>query len=251
AAARGTSGARRLVERLRAEKSSAERSQVSRPSLRDLRSYVIPEEAGLLLINKPPGLAAHGGPGVEHSLVSMLPALSHWLFGGAGPLLICHRLDKDSSGALLLARSAEAADRVQRALREHRMSRVYWALCVGAPTPPEGILDIPIIEKETPGPQKHFKMALCPRFRVSSDGSVQRFRVSRSAPRGRHQIPHPGGKIGSLTAGAAANHRGEASAEKSPGSGPELPHPGGPQILPLGAPGSTGPGRRRRRWAVL
>ncbi|XP_040211729.1 LOW QUALITY PROTEIN: mitochondrial RNA pseudouridine synthase RPUSD4 [Rana temporaria] len=184
AAAGGTRGARRLAERLRAEKILSGRSQITprSPTVRDLRSWPLPGEAGLILINKPSGLPTHGGPGVERSVVSLLPALSRSLFGGgAEPLRICHRLDKDSSGALLLAQSAGSADRVQRALREHRMSRVYWALCVGAPTPPEGILDIPLIEKETPGPQKHFKMALCPRFRVSSDGSVQRFRVSRSA----------------------------------------------------------------------
>lgn len=188
AAAGGTRGARRLAERLRAEKRWAGRSQeIVTPGARtpigprDLRAWPLPGEAGLILINKPPGLPTHGGPGVERSVVSMFPALSRMFGGGAEPLRICHRLDKDSSGALLLAQSAESADRVQRALREHRMSRVYWALCVGAPTPPEGILDIPLIEKETPGPQKHFKMALCPRFRVSSDGSVQRFRVSRSA----------------------------------------------------------------------
>lgn len=152
------------------------------PSLSQLRSWVIHREADLVLINKPQGLATHGGPGVQRSLVSMLPALSQMLFGkGAEPLRVCHRLDKDTSGALLLARSAEAAERVQRALREHRIQRVYWAVCLGVPTPPEGIVDIPLIEKETPGPQKHYKMALCPRFRATPQGSVQRFRISRSA----------------------------------------------------------------------
>ncbi|XP_018431362.1 PREDICTED: RNA pseudouridylate synthase domain-containing protein 4, partial [Nanorana parkeri] len=184
AAVGGARGARRLADRLRTEKRLAGKSQPPSPgpSLSQLRSWVIHREPDLVLINKPQGLATHGGPGVQHSLVSMLPALSQMLFGkGAEPLRICHRLDKDTSGALLLARSAEAADRVQRALREHRIHRVYWALCLGVPTPLDGIVDIPIIEKETQEPQKHYKMALCPRFRVTTDGSVQRFRISRSA----------------------------------------------------------------------
>ncbi|KAG9465498.1 hypothetical protein GDO78_018180 [Eleutherodactylus coqui] len=97
------------------------------------------------------------------------------------PLRICHRLDKDTSGALLLARSSAAAERVQRLMQEHRIHRVYWAVCLGVPTPLEGIVDIPIIEKEVIGPQRHYKMSLCPRLRVLPDGSTLRSRVSRSA----------------------------------------------------------------------
>ncbi|XP_068100242.1 pseudouridylate synthase RPUSD4, mitochondrial isoform X2 [Hyperolius riggenbachi] len=150
--------------------------------LAKLRSWVVRQEPELVLINKPPGLATHGGPSIPHSVASMLPALSQKLFGrDAETLKICHRLDKDTSGALLLARSTEAAARVHQALRDHNMQRIYWALCVGVPTPLEGIVDIPIMEKETPGPQKHYKMALCHRYRVSSDGSVQRFSVSKSS----------------------------------------------------------------------
>ncbi|XP_063791572.1 pseudouridylate synthase RPUSD4, mitochondrial [Pseudophryne corroboree] len=184
AAAGGTRGARLLAERLRAEKRAAETSQgpsVS-ASLHELRSWVLQQDSDLVLINKPYGLPTHGGPSVDRSVASLLPALSQMLFGrGAEPLRVCHRLDKDTTGALILARNAEAAERVQSLMRERRMHRVYWAVCLGVPAPLEGIVDIPIIEKETPGPQKHYKMALCPRFRASPGGSLQRFSISGSA----------------------------------------------------------------------
>ncbi|XP_056408319.1 pseudouridylate synthase RPUSD4, mitochondrial [Hyla sarda] len=150
--------------------------------LQDLRSWVVRPDSDLVLINKPPGLPTHGGPSVRHSVTSLLPTLSQKLFGrGEEPLRVCHRLDKDTSGALLLARSHEAAERIQRLMRERRVHRVYWAVCLGVPAPLEGIVDIPIMERETSGPQRHYKMSLCPRFRVSLDGSVQRCRVSSSA----------------------------------------------------------------------
>ncbi|XP_069591367.1 pseudouridylate synthase RPUSD4, mitochondrial [Ranitomeya imitator] len=176
--------ARLLAERVRAEKLRAARQEAPPPlvSLHQLRSWVVRSDPDLVLINKPHGFNAHGGPSVHQSVSSLLPALAQKLFGrGAEPLRLCHRLDKDTTGAMILARSAEAAERVQSLMREHRIHRVYWAVCLGVPAPQEGIVDIPIIERETPGPQRHYKMSLCPRFRVSSDGSVLRSRVSGSA----------------------------------------------------------------------
>ncbi|KAG8433382.1 hypothetical protein GDO86_017604 [Hymenochirus boettgeri] len=184
-------GARVLAERIRAEQKVLQRSATrerrgkNSPTivhLRELKSRVVREDPELVLINKPVGLPVHGGPTVQCSLASLLPALSQLHFGRkAEPLKVCHRLDRDTTGALLLARSTEAAERVQAALRERTAHRVYWAVCLGTPSPREGILDIPIVEKETPGPQKHYKMSLSPRFHVSKDGTVERRRVSRSA----------------------------------------------------------------------
>ncbi|OCT64527.1 mitochondrial RNA pseudouridine synthase rpusd4 [Xenopus laevis] len=181
-------GARVLAERIRAERKVLEeavRSSKNAPTivyLRQLKSQVVREDPDLVLVNKPHGLPVHGGPSVERSVTSLLPALAKHHFGWkAEPLKLCHRLDRDTTGALILARSTEAADRVQQALREREVHKVYWALCIGTPSPREGILDIPIVEKETPGPQKHYKMALSPRFRVSKEGAVERARVSRSA----------------------------------------------------------------------
>ncbi|XP_053550801.1 pseudouridylate synthase RPUSD4, mitochondrial [Bombina bombina] len=189
-AASGISRAARvLAEKIRSEKTFPRKERTDREknpplhvSLRGLKSRIVKEKSDLVLINKPTGLSVHGGPDVQYSVASLLPALAQKLFGrGAEPLRLCHRLDRNTSGALILARSEEAAHHVQELLREHKAQRVYWALCLGVPSPLEGIVDIPIIERVTPGPQKHYKMTLCPRFRASSDGALQRMHVSHSA----------------------------------------------------------------------
>ncbi|XP_040297082.1 mitochondrial RNA pseudouridine synthase RPUSD4 isoform X2 [Bufo bufo] len=129
AASGAVRGARYLAERIRAEKraTGGRETPPLHAALRELRSWVVRQDSELVLINKPSGLSTHGGPSVQHSVTSLLPALSEMLFGrGAEPLRACHRLDKDTSGALILARSAEAAERIQRLMRERRVQRVYW-----------------------------------------------------------------------------------------------------------------------------
>ncbi|KAM4697558.1 pseudouridylate synthase RPUSD4, mitochondrial [Rhinophrynus dorsalis] len=125
-----TRGARRLAEKIRAEMRRMDKGTKDPPTivhLRALQSRVVREDPDLVLINKPSGLSVHGGPSVSRSLASLLPALSQMLFGrGADPLRLCHRLDRDTTGALILARSKEAADRVQQQLRERSAHKVYW-----------------------------------------------------------------------------------------------------------------------------
>ncbi|KAM8962412.1 pseudouridylate synthase RPUSD4, mitochondrial [Pelodytes ibericus] len=178
--------ARRLAEKIRAENKlrdfRSERTFSPIARLRELQGRVLREDPDLVLINKPYGLAVHGGPSVQQSVAAMVPALAEMLYGrGAEPLKLCHRLDRDTTGALILARNMAAAERVQKLLRERRVHRVYWAVCLGVPSPAEGIVDIPIVEKETVGPQKHYKMSLSPRFHLSKEGSLMKARVCRSA----------------------------------------------------------------------
>ncbi|XP_075440288.1 pseudouridylate synthase RPUSD4, mitochondrial [Ascaphus truei] len=123
-------GARALAERIRAERSQGPQrgqSDFTRLLLRELRNRVLHRDGDIVLINKPHGVSVHGGPSVRCSVASVLPAFSQMLFGrGAEPLRLCHRLDKDTTGALILARSAEAAERVQELLRERKAHKVYW-----------------------------------------------------------------------------------------------------------------------------
>ncbi|XP_053327180.1 pseudouridylate synthase RPUSD4, mitochondrial isoform X2 [Spea bombifrons] len=184
AAGRTARVARRLAEEIRAEKKvrEAQKPSATGGTLRELRAQVVRDDPELILINKPYGLPVHGGPSTRQSVASLLPALTEMLFGrGSEPLKLCHRLDRDTTGTLILARSTEAAERVQRALRERTAQKVYWALCLGVPSPLEGIIDIPIVERETEGPQRHYKMSLSPRFQVSEDGVLKKGRVCRSA----------------------------------------------------------------------
>ena len=122
--------------------------QKSRPTVTDqhaaaAREWVIHRDAAVIAINKPSGLAVQGGSRLSRHLDAMLDALA---FDGERPRLV-HRLDKDTSGVLLLARTAPAAAKLAEAFRAHDTRKIYWALVVGHPRPPSGVIKAPIAKR--------------------------------------------------------------------------------------------------------
>jgi 23S rRNA pseudouridine1911/1915/1917 synthase len=105
---------------------------------------VLFEDAHLIVINKPPGMAAHPGPGTEsHTLVNALihhcgSSLSG--IGGVARPGIVHRLDKDTSGVMVAAKTDAAHQGLSALFAEHDIDRVYIALTRGAPRPAKGAL---------------------------------------------------------------------------------------------------------------
>jgi 23S rRNA pseudouridine955/2504/2580 synthase len=102
-----------------------------------LRTRILHQDAALLVLNKPAGLAVQGGTRTPRHLDGMLAALAA---GGERPRLV-HRLDRDTSGLLVVARTAPAAARLTEAFRRHQVSKLYWALVVGRPPAAEGLID--------------------------------------------------------------------------------------------------------------
>lgn len=100
-----------------------------------LADRVLHEDDAVLVIDKPPGLAVQGGSGQRRNLDDMLAALAPP--GGEKPRLV-HRLDKDTSGVLVVARDATAARALTRAFRDKDAKKIYWAIVVGAPPEAEG-----------------------------------------------------------------------------------------------------------------
>lgn len=94
-----------------------------------------------IVIDKPAGLAVHPGPATRASLEDQLPELR---FGFARTPAPVHRLDRDTSGCLLLARSPKAARRFGRAFAEGRAAKLYAAVTDGAPEAEEGVVDLPL-----------------------------------------------------------------------------------------------------------
>jgi tRNA pseudouridine32 synthase/23S rRNA pseudouridine746 synthase len=94
-----------------------------------------------LVIDKPAGLAVHpgkrGGPSLEDHLYQLC-------FGFARPPSPVHRLDRDTSGCLLLARNPKAHRRFQRAFEERKVQKVYLAVLAAAGLKPEGVIDLPL-----------------------------------------------------------------------------------------------------------
>jgi 23S rRNA pseudouridine955/2504/2580 synthase len=115
------------------------------------QSMVIHKDASALVINKPPGLATQGGTKTESHVDGLLDALCFEL--DSRPKLV-HRLDKDTSGALLLARSARAAGHFSKAFSSRTARKVYWALVVGVPEIHDGFIDLPLAKQPGTGGEK-------------------------------------------------------------------------------------------------
>ena len=85
-----------------------------------------------------------GGSGTERHVDGMLDALR---FGFEERPRLVHRLDKDTSGLLLIARTAQAAKRLGKSFRDRETEKLYWAVVVGVPPRPEGAIDLPLAKR--------------------------------------------------------------------------------------------------------
>jgi 23S rRNA pseudouridine955/2504/2580 synthase len=106
-----------------------------------LQARVLYRDNDVLAIDKPAGLAVQGGTNTARHLDGMLDALR---FDAAERPRLVHRLDKDTSGVLLLARNVRAAAWLAQAFRDKTARKVYWALVAGVPKPKRGRIDLPV-----------------------------------------------------------------------------------------------------------
>uniref|UniRef100_A0A3B5L5E7 Pseudouridylate synthase RPUSD4, mitochondrial n=1 Tax=Xiphophorus couchianus TaxID=32473 RepID=A0A3B5L5E7_9TELE len=146
-----------------------------------LHRTVLHRDKDVVILNKP-----YGVPSGVTTITSVLPVLCKMLDGlktkTDTELLPCLGLEKDSSGALLLARSEAVLEDILSLSRNNQVERKYWVITVGVPVPSEGLIDIPIIEREVTGPTPHFKMTLSPLFRMNEAGDgVTKVRSHRQA----------------------------------------------------------------------
>jgi 23S rRNA pseudouridine955/2504/2580 synthase len=115
-----------------------------------VRDMVIHEDPHGLVLNKPPGLATQGGTKTHQHLDRLLDGLA----GDDGRPKLVHRLDKDTSGALLVARTARAAGHFAKSFSGRSARKVYWALVVGVPSGEEGMIDAPLAKQPGTGGEK-------------------------------------------------------------------------------------------------
>ena len=116
-----------------------------------VRSLVIYEDKTAFVINKPPGLATQGGTKTSNHLDRLLDGLADE--AGDWPKLV-HRLDKDTSGALLVARTARAAAFFSKGFSGRTARKIYWALVVGVPSAGEGMIEAPLAKQPGTGGEK-------------------------------------------------------------------------------------------------
>lgn len=108
-----------------------------------IKRLIIFEDADVIALNKPFGLAVQGGVKTARHIDAMLGALEK---NGERPRLV-HRLDKDTGGLLLAAKTRLSAQRLAEAFKRHEVDKTYWALTVGVPRPHEGTISMPIAKR--------------------------------------------------------------------------------------------------------
>ena len=152
---------------------TAPRARTSRTPLDDAAvafagSLVIHRDASALVLDKPPGLATQGGTKTTEHVDGLLGALQ---FDAPVRPKLVHRLDKDTSGALLVARTPKAAAFFSKAFSNRSARKTYWAIVVGVPSVEAGEIDLPLAKQPGTGGEK---------MHVSEEAgqpSVTRYRV--------------------------------------------------------------------------
>ncbi|MCW9034262.1 MAG: RluA family pseudouridine synthase [Alphaproteobacteria bacterium] len=114
---------------------------VSEEEAEELRNRVLYKDDHVLVINKPVGLAVQGGSKTTKHLDAMLDVLQ---FDALERPRLVHRLDKDTSGVLVLARTVRAAGELAKLFKTKEVRKIYWAAVVGTPRPPKGQISAPL-----------------------------------------------------------------------------------------------------------
>lgn len=111
--------------------------------IKDLESRLLYRDAMMLIIDKPAGISVHeGGQGKE----SLRPLFAQLQFGLPHPPELAHRLDRDTSGCLVLGRHKRALAELGALFANGRIEKLYWALTIGAPEAERGLIDKPLLK---------------------------------------------------------------------------------------------------------
>ena len=113
-----------------------------------IRAMTLFEDRDVIVLDKPYGLAVQGGSGTKRHIDGMLEALA--AKDGTRPVLV-HRLDRDTSGVLLLAKSRKMAAELGEIFRSRRARKIYWALVEGVPKPAQGRISMFLAKGEGMG----------------------------------------------------------------------------------------------------
>jgi len=167
-------------------------SKADRDFLKDITLY---EDDDLLILNKPSGIAVQGGSKTTQHIDRLLEGLGE--SPETRPRLV-HRLDRDTSGVLVIAKRRSVAAKLGRAFQTRSVRKIYWALVHGVPKPPQGKIDVALVKaagrdgdrvrKARPGEQDKAQGAVT-YYAVTDRAAYQMARVSLKPVTGRqHQL---------------------------------------------------------------
>ncbi len=138
--------------------------------------HVLYEDKRLLVIDKPPGVAVHGGSGISHGVIELLRAARPEL----ADLSLVHRLDRETSGCLVIAKKRSALRALHEKFREGIVEKNYLALVVGDWQLGEQVIDAPLLVTHRQGGERHVI--------VSPEGKPAETRVRLSRTYGRFSL---------------------------------------------------------------
>jgi len=132
-----------MVEYTRQEKP---KKQIDEKYIKIIQDSVIYKDAEIIVINKPAGLAVQGGVGVDVCVDVLLDFLK---FDYEQRPKIVHRLDKDTSGVLVLARKTNVAAKLSEMFRSKEAEKIYWSVVIKTPKIKEGKINMPLLKRDT------------------------------------------------------------------------------------------------------
>ena len=145
------------VAPIRYEQKDENAVPVSDKVAQSLLSRVVYEDEGLMVVNKPSGIAVHGGSGVAYGLIEGLRAAT-----GKKYLELIHRIDRDTSGLVMISKKRSVLKSLQDMLREHKIKKTYAAVVKGVVSLDKQLIDAPLHRYELANGER--------RVRVSSEG---------------------------------------------------------------------------------
>ncbi len=131
--------------RLDAPRAAGQLSEAGARTLASLKEMTLYEDGDVLVLNKPAGLAVQGGSGMTRHVDQMLEVMRD--AKGQKPRLV-HRLDKDTAGCLLVAKTRFAATALTASFRHRSARKIYWALVAGVPRPKQGRISTFLAKEE-------------------------------------------------------------------------------------------------------
>ncbi|MCB2057672.1 MAG: RluA family pseudouridine synthase [Novosphingobium sp.] len=132
------------------ERKPRARKPLSEAQIELADAMVIHRDRAAIVLNKPPGLATQGGSGTYEHVDGLLDA---YVQNGPRPRLV-HRLDKDTSGVLLIAATPGSAAYFSRHFSGRSARKIYWALVVGVPDIEDGLIELPLAKQPGTGGEK-------------------------------------------------------------------------------------------------
>lgn len=132
------------------DKQTRTRKPLTEEQIAQAEAMVISKDRAAIVLNKPPGLATQGGSGTFQHVDGLLDAYAD---SGPRPRLV-HRLDKDTSGLLLIARTPGSAAYFSKRFSGRSARKIYWALVIGVPDVADGLIDLPLAKQPGSGGEK-------------------------------------------------------------------------------------------------